>query len=359
MNKIQSILIAIVAVVCALAFVGCGDDKPPEETKYKITLTQSNDYTLTSNMTEGVFGDTVTINVELKNFEKKLTAVTYRSETKTDRAIRQSDKTFAFILTKAVTVSAVLEDYVEVLATDSSSRPFATFSSSNTKTLVPNSGSVGLYIPLNASYMTILNYKITSSNQSVIPNDAFTLNNRFQSQSNIIIGTNLVIDTTKIHIGTTWITIDLSNGNTTSQKGSLVVKLTVAESIDVETWTETVIFDTSNLPTEYKNQETNFYIAFLDQDYITGMNVQDFIKFENQKINNGKISITLTYAVGHKYYVSFGAPDKENPEKNVWFTLLESVGNGSTSTGFNQYKNGNLSFIQKDSTLTIIATYNK
>ncbi len=358
MNKIQSIILSVIAVVCALTFVGCGGDKPPEETKYKITLTQSEDYSLTSNMEEGVFGDAVTITVELKNFEKKLTAVTYRSETETDRASRQSDTTFAFILTKDVTVAAVLEDYVEVLATDSTSRPFAAFSSSNTKTLVPNNGNCSMYISLNASYMTILKSEITSSNQSVIPNDAFTLENRFQSQSNIIIGTNLAVDTTKIHNGTTWVTIALTNGNSSSQKGTLVVKLTVADTINVETWTETVIFDTSNLPAKYKNQDTNFYISFNDQNYINGMNVEEYIAFENQKIDNGKISVNLTYAVGHKYFVSFGIVDDETPANSIWFTLSETIGSGSTATGFNQYKNGMLSFIQNGSTLTIVATSN-
>ena len=359
MNKIKSIILSMVALVCALTFVGCGSDKPPEETKYKITLTQSEDYSLTSNMAEGVLGDTVTITVELKNFEKKLTAVTYSSETETDRASRQNDTTFAFFLTKNVTVSAVLEDYVEVLATDSTSRPFAAFSSSNTKTLVPNNGNCSMYISLNASYMTILNYEITSSNQNVIPNDAFTLENRTANQSNIIIGTNLVVDTTKIHNGTTWVTIALTNGNSSSQKGTLVVKLTVADTINVETWTETIIFDTSNLPTKYKNQDTNFYISFNDQNYINGMNVEEFISFENQKIDNDKISINLTYAVGHKYFVSFGIVDDATPANSVWFTLSETVGSGSTATGFNQYKNGQLSFIQNGYTLTLIVTSNE
>ena len=351
MNKLQTIFLAVIAVVCAFTFVGCGDNEP-EEPKHTITLTQTDDYGLTANKTEGVFGDEIIINVELKNFDKKLTGVSYGS----GMAGKKTDTSYSFVLTKNVTITAILEDYAEQLTSDTSSRPFAAFSSSNTKTIVPNTGDAELSIDLNGAYMTILNSTITSSNQSVIPNDAFTIEKITGSSSNLIYGATLIVDTTKIHNGSTWVTIALSNGNTSSQKGTLVVKMTVADSIPVTTWTETVVFDLRNIPTQYKNQDTNFYIAFYDYDYINGMDIDNYIYFENQKISNDNtISVTFTYAAEHKYSVSLGIHNEESPADSIWFTLNESVGSGTNVTGFNQYKNSYLSFINNNSTLTIYA----
>ena len=221
MKKIRNIAWALFAVLCMIALAGCDGENPPEETKYTVTLAESEDYALTADKTEGVFGDKITVSVNLRTSEKKLIAVTCRSGDDTTSALRTGDTTFSFILTKNVTVSALLEEYTEALATDTTSRPFAAFASSNTKTLVPDTGSVGLYLPLNASYMTILNLHITSSDPSVIPEDAFSYENSFQSQSNIIIGTTIRIDTSKITTGTSWVTIDLTNGNSSSQKGTM------------------------------------------------------------------------------------------------------------------------------------------
>lgn len=228
MKKLRNILITLLAFICATAFTGCKDDAPPKETVYTVTITQSADCTLTADKTEGVFGDVITVNAKLNNLDKKLVAVTYTGKYETSRASKQSDTAFSFVLTANVTVAAVLEDYVEQLKTDDYSRPFATFSSTNPRTISPNTGNAELYIPFNASYMTILKIDIVSANQSVIPNDAFTTENSFQSMSNIIIGTTILIDTAKISEGTTWITVSLKNDNVTTQKGTLVFKLTVA-----------------------------------------------------------------------------------------------------------------------------------
>ena len=228
MKNLRNILIILLAFICATAFTGCKDDNQPKETVYTVTITQSADCTLTADKTEGVFGDVITVNAKLNNLDKKLVAVTYTGKTETSRASKQSETAFSFIITANVTVAAVLEDYVEQLKTDDYSRPFATFSSTNPRTISPNTGNAGLYISFNASYMTILKIDIVSANQSVIPNDAFTTENSFQSMSNIIIGTTILIDTAKISEGTTWITVSLKNDNTTAQKGTLVFKLTVA-----------------------------------------------------------------------------------------------------------------------------------
>ena len=228
MKKLRNVLITLLAFICATAFTGCKDDNPPKETEYLVTITQSADCTLTADKTEGVFGDVITVTAKLNNLDKKLVAVTYTGKYETSKAGRQSDTTFSFVLTANVTVAAVLEDYVEQLKTNDSSRPFAEFSSANPRTISPNTGNAELYIPFNASYMTILKINIVSANQSAIPNDAFTTENSFQSMSNIIIGTTILIDTEKISEGTTWITVSLKNDNTTTQKGTLVFKLTVA-----------------------------------------------------------------------------------------------------------------------------------
>lgn len=349
MKKIKYILTMVLCVLCSLVFVACGNDNSEnaKSKQYTISLETSTDYELFSDKLNAEAFEEVTISVTLKTVDKKLVAVKYEEKT----VSQSSDGKFRFLMPASnVTVSAVLEEYQEILASDDTSRPFVSFSSSNTKTIVPNTGDIELYAPMNASYMTIMRKSVTSSNPNAIPTNAIKVEGRITSSSNLIIGADITIDTSKVSLGYSWIEINFTNGNS-YQKGKLVFKLTVAESIAVETWTEYLELDISSLDQEY--QDGNFYVGLSDLDHVPGMTSESYQYFRDIKAENGKLKITMEYAVAHRYQISVGVIDQETDRVSTWFNLMESIGAGNSSTGYNQYKSKKLTFIQNGYTLTI------
>ena len=350
MKKTLILLVALLSVVCAITLFACGgdDDSGSSFPTYKITLEQSSDYELSASTLTSESYKEIIITVTLKNADKKLVGIKYGDE----YAYRLSDTTYRLLMpAKNVTVSAELEDYTEILKSDNTSAPFVSFSSANAKTVVPNTGYAYFNLNFNANWMTILNKEVKSANKSVVPIEAIAIVTETASSSNAIVGAKIRIDTSKVSKGSSWLTFNFTNGNSSSQKGTIVFKLTVADSIEVETWTETVVFDTSALPAEY--QDKLFYISVDDQNYVNGMTNLKYQEFKDKPISDGKISLDIEYAVGHEYFVSFGIVDETNPSNTIWFTLNDSIGSGSSSTGFNQCKASYLSFIQNGYTLTI------
>lgn len=349
MKKTLILLVALLSVVCAITLFACGGDDGSDSSfpTYKITLEKSSDYELSASTLTSESYKEIIITVTLKNADKKLVGIKYGDE----YANRLSDTTYSLLMpAKNVTVSAVLEDYTEILKSDNTSAPFVSFSSANAKTVVPNTGDAHLYLNFNANWMTILKEEFKSANESVVPIEAIEIERVKADGSNVIIGANIKIDTSKVSKGSSWLTLNFANGNSPSQKGTIVFKLTVADSIEVETWTETVVFDTSALPAEYSGK--TFNVSFTDYNYVNGMTNKEYQKFDQAAVDN-KVSVDIEYAVGHKYFVSFGIVDETNPSNTIGFTLNESIGSGSTATGFNQYRDFYLSFIQNGSTLEI------
>lgn len=348
MKKFKTILTMFVCVLCSFIFAACGDDPGLKPKQYNITLETSTEYELSSNRTKAEAFDQITITVTLKTADKKLVGIKYGNET----VSQNRNGTFTFFMpTSDVTVSAILEDYVEVLASDSSSRPFVSFNKSNTKTIVPNTGIVTLKTTINGSYMTILRKNISSSNTTSIPENAIEIKKETESSGNLIIGADINIDTSKVSLGYSWIEINFANGNVSSQTGKLVFKLTVANEISVETWKENLVFDISSLSNVYKNEV--FTVWLTDSNHVKGMTSESHHVFENLSAENNKIKITFDYTLNHNYYVDLYIKDKEDPDLITWFKFDETISGGNSVTGFNQYKNNLLSFVTENFTLTI------
>ena len=80
------------------------------------------------------------------------------------------------------------------------------------------------------------------------------------------------------------------------------------------------------------------------------MKCKSYQFFENLKIKDNKIIITIEYAVGHEYSVTF----KIQGNNDVIFNITSpTLGDGNDATGYNQYVKGKLSFAIKDSSLTL------
>lgn len=348
MKKIKTILTMFVCVLCSFIFAACGNDSGINPKQYKINLETSTDYELSSNRTKADAFDLIIISVTLKTADKKLVGIKYGNET----VSQNPNGTFKFFMpTSDVTVSAILEDYEEVLASDSSSHPFVSFNKSNTKTVVPNKGKVTLKTTINGSSMSILRTNISSSNTTSIPENAIEIEKKFAPSSNLIIGADITIDTSKVSLGYSWIEINFASGNVSSQKGKLVFKLTVANEISVETWKENIVFDISSLSNEYKNAVFNVWLT--DDNHVNGMTSESYHLFKNLSAENDKIKITFDYTLNHNYLVDLYIEDKEDPDLITWFKFDETISGGNSVTGFNQYKNNLLSFVNENYTLTI------
>ena len=348
MKKFKTILTMLICVLCSFIFAACGNDPGLKPKKYNITLETSTEYKLSSNKAKAEAFDLIIISVTLKTVDKKLVGIKYGNET----VSQEPNGTFTFFMpTSNVTVSAILEDYEEVLASDSSSRPFVSFNKSNTKTIVPNTGIVTLKTTINGSYMTILKTNLSSSNTTSIPENAIEIKKQTASSSNFIIGAYITIDTSKVSLGYSWIEIYFAKRNVSSQTGKLVFKLSVANEIPVETWKENIVFDISSLSNEYKNAVFTVWLS--DVNHVNGMTSKSYQSFENLSAENNEIKITFDYTLNHNYLVDLYIEDKENSNLKTYFNFDETISGGNSVTGYNQYKNNHLSFVTENYTLTI------
>ena len=230
MKKKSLILITAVTLLVALllpVFASCGEtNEPPKDPTYKITATSTADYAITASATSAKAGDNIEVTVSVLNDDKYLTKVLYNGKN-----CYFSNGKYSFDMpSEDVTITAELATYTEVLKDG-----IASFDLGNITSLKKTEYEdfAELEVDLNTSYMTNCITEFTSSNQKVIPDNAISFRARYQSQSNIIIGGYVQIDTSKISNGTTWLTMKFKNGNVSgaSNSGELVVKITVAEEM--------------------------------------------------------------------------------------------------------------------------------
>ena len=350
---IATILTLIMA--CGLVvFTACSDknDSQPSLPKHKITVQSTEECAVSVDKEKAEFADTVTVTLDLKVTDKYVDRVTYNGNSATKR----SENTYDFLMgNDDVIVAVELKPYQQKL---SDSNGFATFLTSNPKTVAKNNGSVDLTVSLNGSYMTILNWEIKSTNQAAIPGSsvknsytdltetgAISARTQTSSYSNIITALIISVDTDKIASGKTFLLIDLQNGNV-----SLAVEITVADEIVTTKWHETLIFDVSALSSKMQQGKFNIYVT--DYDYVTGSDNQEYQNFIDVTAEaDGNVKIEIEYVPNRRYYVAFWVVNDGG--STTCYKLLDTVGSGSTSTGFNQLKNSMLTFISDGQTLEL------
>ena len=350
-RRLIALLLAFILTLGLFAFSACSDDdnSQPDFPKHKVTVQSTEECILSVDKNQAEFAEIVTVTIELKITDKYVNRVTYNGSAATKR----SEKTYDFLMgNDDVIVSAELKPYQQCL---SDLNGFATFLTINPTTLAKNNGTVDLTVSLNGSYMTILNWEIKSTNQTAIPGSsvknsyteltetgAISARTQTASYSNIITAFVISVDTDQIESGKTFLLIDLQNGNSSSQKGNLVVQIIVAEEIITNKWQETLIFDVSALPSKIKQGKFNIYVT--DFDYVAGsdnLKNQNFIQVEVNAAGN--VEIEIEYVSGRRYFVAFWVVNEDN--SLTCYKLLDVIGSGSSSAGFNQLKNGMLTFL--------------
>lgn len=360
-TKKSIIALCLVAVLAfsVFALCACGDNDDPEQgfAKHKITVQSTEECAVSVDKTQAEFAETVTVTLDLKVTDKYVEKVTYNGKD----ASKRSDNTYDFLMgNDDVTVAVTLKAYEPLLA---SANKFATFDDSNPTTLAKGNGIVDLTVSLNGSYMSILNWSIKSTNQAAIPGSSVSSQNNpatesgaisaqthFKSGSNLIVGLTISVDTDKIEIGKTFLLIDLSNGNTPSQKANLVVPITVAETVSTTKWNETLIFDISALPNSVR--QGKFNVSLLDKNFVQGSDSQEYQSFNGISANeSGNIQINVEYVPTHRYYVAIWAVGDDGA--TTLYKLLDAVGQGSSTTGFSNLTNGVLNLLSDNQTFTI------
>ena len=165
MNK--KLIFGLLSCLFCITIASCNDSEVIYEAKkYQISVVNSDDYKITVDKNEAIVNSIITVSVDVTNSNMYLKDVLYND---TSIFNNNSGTIYTFLMPEAnVTVTAITANYEEKLVTDSISRPFASFRSSDSKTLVKGTGNVNFHIDFNASYMSILNMEIVSTNTAVL-----------------------------------------------------------------------------------------------------------------------------------------------------------------------------------------------
>jgi hypothetical protein len=202
-----------------------GEDVIYEATKYKVSVVNTNDYTINVDKSEGTVNTLITVDIDLNNTNIYLTDVLYNGIS----FFNDNATSYSFFMPESdVSITATTANYKEKLVSDSTSKPFATFRSTDSKTLAKGTGNAVFHIDFNGSYMTILKCDITSTNINILSNSDIAISYEYASTSNLIVTADFAINTTNLkNSGSTWLIFSLENGNVSSRKGTLNIPVTV------------------------------------------------------------------------------------------------------------------------------------
>lgn len=355
-------LVAVLAVTVAACNEKDDEMGGPSAPRYGITMPSSDIYTIGGEVPEDATeGTTITFTVTLNDPENSaILGVTVEPTFDASYDIASNNGTYSFVM-PASPVKIIIDAraYEEVLSDGG-----LTFMTGNPTTITVNGGNdmtwggpngtqlinvweFGLaFVWGNTSNLSSRSY-VTSSNEDVIPADAISdIKEGSKSSGGTISSASFYIDPAKINPGTTWLEIYLKSNNTSSA-GTLFVKITVLPeggSVEVETWTETIVFD---IASGIDMDEVWFGVT--DNDYASNTGTEERQQFMpgEYTYEDGEVSIEIEYVVGHEYSVSVGIGNTGNS-----YELGEGVSGGGS------YQDGILTFSREGASVTIIV-YNE
>ena len=320
---------------------GGGDDKG---TRYSIQAPQASDIYTVTGLPDGAYeDDKVSFKVVLNDPENSLLSeVGVEPLTSAYYALSGTqDGTYSFTM-PAEPVKIVIDAraFEEVLSDGG-----VTFASGNAREIAVNSGNTKVWDENNklvdrwafdisldwrntAAFSS--NSKVTSSDESVIPVDAVTIKEGDKGNNFYFTSAEILIDTSKINPGKTWLEIYLQSNNSSSSRGTVCVQITVTAEgtvTEVEMWTETVVFTlSSGIDTD------NLYFCFTDTDYGSNMDSQErqyFYAGEYEISDDDTVTLAIEYVKGHRYTVKAGINDGSGNS----LELDESVTSGAAYQG--------------------------
>ena len=168
-------------------------------------------------------------------------------------------------------------------------------------------------VGLNWLYTAALSDRssVTSSNKSVAPDGAFTIEEGDKGSSAFFTSAEILIDTRLLSPGTTWLTIFIQSNNTSSDRGTLYVKLEVTKegtAADIIKWTESVTFDISDVLGSDLFDADKLYFQLVDKNYSSDMQSKEYQTFymRDCTVTDGKVTVEAEYVEGHEYAVYVG-----------------------------------------------------
>ena len=359
--------------LCAIFLIGgvtlaaCGENPAPET--YNITLPISTDYTVECDKNSAEAGQEITLNIILLNNEMVIKNVL------ADEIVceKNYDGTFSFIMpAKDVEITVETAELQEVLSTD-----FVWFDDNNIYTITMagdgtlNSDTRNLNITFaDKQAMTIVKSSFTSSNQDVIPNEAIEfvpvrdsdLNG--SSGSNVIVKGIIEIDPFQINSGTSYLTMEFANGNSSfgaSNKGVLIIKISVVPygDLTLETVKETLVIDLFS-ELQYRTGD-KFCLRIGDRDYVDGSSNAIYTDFILTMESSRKLTVEFDYIIGHKFWIRL-VEGEVQPDIQPGY-VEEFIFDGGTVEGdeegvYTGYYNNSLMYMEADDRVTIDAQKN-
>ena len=321
-------LLSVLAL--SLGLVACGGDKTEEGsgkgTRYSIQAPSASDVYTVENLPEGAYeGDTVTFKVTLAHpADSILDSVQVIGTAMGGKEIvPAADGTCSFTMPAEPVRVTVDASYYPDNQTDN----FLSWNEGNATSLekwqaafegdeyysfsddVLLASSVTSQPSHSSANMALTSHteKAFSLNQSVIPDEALSVGIDY-SDGNQANAFTVRIDRSKVSAGTAKIVLIVENGHKFGDKAVLACTVTVTEPeplTKLDTWTETVVFDLSAILRDENTED--LYFTFKDLDWDETMYAQHYqtiLDGEYTVSADGKVTVELKYAVGHKYSVT-------------------------------------------------------
>lgn len=317
-KKLFSVMAALcAAALCTALFAACGgggEGDPDHQqgggttsTSYTISVTASDEYTLTPSKTSAEAGEEITVTAESKNPDKYITGVTFNGT-----ACGEEEEGYSFTMPAAnVTLAATTEAYAEKL-----SEGFLSFTG-----LVPDtiaafentfSAEDKFEFTFNGEEIQVEEDEVQlfSSNQAVIPDSALSVSlNETSPGSTGKSGGALSVAVNDIAPGTAYITMTIED-HTTHRGATVVKKLNVVESgvIEIPTMEVTLTFNLSGIWSDMEKHADTVKIFLNDADKIYGAKNDDTGFEQSYTMSSvgdpSKITIMMeNFAAGHTYSV--------------------------------------------------------
>ncbi len=311
-----------------LAACGDGDDAGGKGTRYSIQAPDASDVFTVTGLPDGAYeGDTVTFGVTLTHPEESILEKVelYGSSIKYRELTADANGKYTFTMPAEPVRLSVSADYYPDNETDN----FLSWDTENSKTVEiwqPHFDGDNYYEsddavltanvtkkPSGVGYDGLIGYsaRMISLDEDVIPAEALGDEPEPVSTTtpvNMTVGLEIHIDRTKIRAGTAKLILIVDNEHKFGDEAVLACTVTVTEPeplTQVELWAQTVTFDVSAIKDDENTQKISF--VFVDLDYQDTMYLRPSYMFdwEDCTVTDGKVTIELPYAVGHRYQVTF------------------------------------------------------
>ncbi len=344
-----SIIMCLLCLVFGLFFVGCGNTPPATPTQYKITLPESTLYDIEANKTTAAAGEIITLDIDLNSAAYTITEVQAL-----DIECKLEDGKYIFTMPDndvTVTVSTAIQ---EISSADVLSWAPSAPNQISVAREGDNYASQTIYFDFSEN-VNNPQYEITSTDEAIIPNSALEVHFIDANMGSMKSGGYLNIDLTQVTLGEAYLIFRVHTTSVTNVDATITKKFTVKEygTIEVTTWTNTLNFDLSRIFDKYSQEGDGITINIRDKNAIYG--APDYSI--SQTTTSEDETITINYVPHHAYTISVSCTElkEDGVHYNIIaeFVLDETVGTGSSTTGFNRYENGELHFVNNGASLKI------